>query len=104
MSMEESAKETLPTRVNPEFESLRQDQETRNEKIVNYIQLTVFILVLLANIGTHYATFAPYKASASLFVLISISLAARIIIFVYLRAIPSYKSARKYVISVIDMS
>src|SRR5258708_6803170 len=106
MSMEESAKETLPTRVDPEFESLRQDQETRNEKIVNYIQLTVFIWVLLANIATHskYVTFAPYKAPASLFVLISISLTARIIIFVYLRGNPVYRTGRKYVISVLDLS
>jgi len=102
--MEESAKEPLSGHVDPEFESLRQSQETRNEKIVNYIQLAVFVWVLIANIGTHYVSFAPYRASAGLFVLIGTALAARIAIFIYLRTKPGYKHARKYVISLLDVS
>jgi class 3 adenylate cyclase len=104
--MEELSEEAPTRNSHPEFERLRQDQETRNEKIVNYIQLTVFIWVLIANIATHskYVTFVPYKAPASLFVLISISLIARIIIYLYLRRDPVYRTGRKYVISMLDVS
>ena len=49
-----------------EFEQLRQIQETRNEVIINYVQIVHFAVVLSANLVTHILPVAPYRASIPL--------------------------------------
>jgi len=89
--------------MQPEFEKLRQAQETHNEVIVNYIQIVVFALVLMANVSTRYSTLAPYKASDSLLTFVILAFVSRIALFFYLRSDPHYSRFRKYLISSLDV-
>ena len=60
-----------PAERNGEFEKLRQSQETRNEIIINYVQLAHFGSVFAANSLTYFLPVAPYRASMSLMALIT---------------------------------
>lgn len=90
-------------KTEPEFEELRQSQETRNEVIINYIQMAVFGIVCLANVASHFLPFAPYRASALLLSFVFISFFARVALFFYLRSHPPYTPARKHLIAALDL-
>lgn len=85
------------------FELIRQQQETRNEIIINYVQMVHFGIVLVANLLTLVFPVAPYRAGLPILSLIAVSLAARFIIYFYLRNDPPYSPWRKYVISSFDL-
>jgi class 3 adenylate cyclase len=93
-----------PVKTEPEFEKLRQSQETRNEIIINYIQMIIIGIVFLANVATHFSSAAPYRASALLLSFVATAFIARLAIFFYLRKQPPYKPTRKYVISTLDLA
>ena len=93
----------LRIRHEPEFEKLRQVQETRNETIINYVQILVFGSVLIANVTTLFLPVAPYRASKLLLAFITVMLLVRVAVFFYLRRPPLYHSARKYVIATFDL-
>jgi adenylate cyclase len=102
------ATQTKPTpsplvNIEPEFEKLRQIQETHNEVIVNYIQMAVFGSVFLANVTTRFLPLAPYRASTLLLLFIIASFFARVLLFFYLRSNPPYNPARKYLVSTLDI-
>ena len=87
-----------------EFEQIRQQQETRNEIVINYVQMAHFGLVLVANLLTHVLPVASYRAGAMLLGLFAASLLVRVSIFFYLRSEPIYSLWRKYLISTIDLA
>jgi class 3 adenylate cyclase len=98
--------QSLSSSIKPdsEFEKLRQSQETRNEIIINYIQMTIFAIVFLGNVATHFSSAAPYRASARLLAFMAAALLSRLAIFFYLRSNPPYKRARKYVMATLDLA
>ncbi|MBT4863969.1 MAG: adenylate/guanylate cyclase domain-containing protein [Planctomycetaceae bacterium] len=85
------------------FEQIRQQQETRNEIIINYLQMLHFGVVLVANLLTHVLPVAPYRAGVLLLGFLATSLFARFVIFFYLRSKPAYSRWRKYLISAFDL-
>jgi adenylate cyclase len=102
MSITQGLSSTL--KPDSEFERLRQSQETRNEIIINYIQMAIFVIVFLGNIATHFSAAAPYRASPLLLTFMTAALLSRLGIFLYLRSNPPYNGARKYIISTLDLA
>jgi adenylate cyclase len=98
--------QSLSSSIKPgsEFEKLRQSRETRNEIIINYIQMTIFAIVFLGNVATRFSAAAPYRASALLLAFMTAALVSRLVIFFYLRRDPPYTPARKYIISTLDLA
>ena len=86
------------------FEQVRQHQETRNEILINYVQMLHFGILLVANLLTHVLPVAPFRAGALLLGLFATSLFARVAIFFYLRSEPTYSRWRKYLISAFDLA
>ena len=86
------------------FEQIRQQQETRNEIIINYVQMLHFGVVLFANLLTHVLPVAPFRSGALLLTLFASSLFARFAIYFYLRSEPPYSRWRKYLFSTFDLA
>ncbi len=85
------------------FEQLRRIRETRNELLINYVQMAHFAVVLVANVATHFLPVAPYRASSALLALLAASLGIRVLLWLYLRGEPHYHPARKFVVSTVDL-
>jgi class 3 adenylate cyclase len=94
----------LPVDSGQEFENLRRVQETRNEMVINVVQLVHFSVVVVANVATLFLPVAPYRASAPLLALLIGSLVFRLVLFAYLRRLGKYHPARKFIISTIDLA
>lgn len=89
--------------MNSHYEALQQQQETRNETAINFIQMAHFLIAVLANLTTYVAPVAPYRASIPFLGMLVVSLAARVGFWLYLRRRPPYLAARKYWVSLFDM-
>jgi class 3 adenylate cyclase len=88
----------------PQFEKLRQEQETRNEIVINYIYMAILGGAFMFNLATRFLPVAPYRVSDLGLLLISGSFAARLAVFFYLRSAPPYRPARKYILSTLDIA
>lgn len=93
-----------PVKAAPEFEKLRQTQETRNEIVINSIWMAILGSAFLWNLTTRFLDVAPYRASLAMLAFIVVAFAGRLVVFVYLRRDPPYTPARKYVLATLDLA
>ena len=101
--MEIAKERRPPVETAPEFEKLRQAQETHNEIVINYIWMAILASAFLWNLTTRLLPVAPYRASIAMLAFIVAAFASRFVVFVYLRNAPTYLPARKYGIAALDL-